>query len=133
MVKRLLARKMTTRRGFTLIELLVVLAILAALLSLTSPRYFGAVDMAKETALRTNLRAMREAIEKFEADNQRLPVALEELASQKYLRGIPQDPLTERIDTWVLVPAPDGIKTGVHDVRSGAQGLAKDGSAYASW
>ena len=123
----------TRVRGFTLIELLVVLAILAALLSITAPRYFGAVDKAKEAALRTNLRVMREAIEKFEIDNQRLPATLVELATFKYLRGIPLDPITDRTDTWIPISAPDGIKAGVHDVRSGAEGLSKDGSAYASW
>ena len=35
------------RRGFTLIELLVVMAIIATLLSIAAPRYFGQVAVAR--------------------------------------------------------------------------------------
>ena len=45
--------------GFTLIELLVVLAIMATLMSIVAPRYFGSVDRAKDAALKTNLRLIR--------------------------------------------------------------------------
>ena len=43
------------RGGFTLIELLVTLSIVALLLALAVPRYFGRVEMAREVALRENL------------------------------------------------------------------------------
>jgi general secretion pathway protein G len=122
-----------TRRGFTLIELLVVMAILATLLTLAAPRYFESVDRAKEAALRTDLRVLREAIDKHRADTGRLPESLEQLAQARYLRAVPVDPLTDRADTWVVVPAPDGMTAGVYDVRSGAPGTARDGTAYGSW
>lgn len=125
---------MTARaRGFTLIELLAVMAILATLLTLAAPRYFEAVDRAKEVALRTDLRLLREAIDKHRADTGRLPESLEQLAQARYLRAVPVDPITDRADTWVVVPPPDGLATGVHDVRSGAPGVARDGTAYAGW
>ncbi len=119
--------------GFTLIELLVVMAILATLLSLVAPRYFDSLERAKETALRTDLRLMREAIDKHRADTGRLPESLESLVQARYLRSLPIDPVTDRADTWILVAPPDGLAPGLHDVRSGAPGAARDGTAYASW
>ncbi|MGM9491326.1 type II secretion system protein [Ideonella sp. YS5] len=125
---------MTGRQGgFTLIELLVVMAILATLLTLAAPRYFASVERSKEVALRTDLRMLREAIDKHRADTGRLPESLEQLAQARYLRTVPVDPLTDRADTWVVVPAPDGVTAGVYDVRSGAPGVARDGTAFGSW
>ena len=49
------------RAGFTLIELLTVLAIIAVLLTLALPRYFGSVDKSKDVVLKENLQQMREA------------------------------------------------------------------------
>jgi general secretion pathway protein G len=119
--------------GFTLIEMLVVMTILAALLSIAAPRYFESLDRAKEVALRTDLRLLREAIDKHRADTGRLPENLLQLVNARYLRAVPADPITERADTWVLVAAPDAATPGVYDVRSGAPGTARDGSTYASW
>ena len=50
--KKFPAHDRTTNKGkgFTLIELLVVLAIIATLLTLVAPRYFGSVDRAKSAA-----------------------------------------------------------------------------------
>lgn len=121
------------QRGFTLIELLVVLAILATLLTLAAPRYFDSLERAKEAALRTDLRLLREAIDKHKSDTGRLPATLQELAQARYLRSVPVDPITDRGDTWVIVPPPDGTTSGVFDVRSGAPGAARDGTAYAGW
>lgn len=124
---------MNTRRGFTLIELLVVMAVIGLLLSLAAPRYFGSVDLAREAALRQDLAVMRDAIDKHFADTGRYPASLEELATRRYLRRVPVDPITERADSWVLVPPADAALGAVYDVSSGAEGTARDGSAYASW
>jgi general secretion pathway protein G len=118
--------------GFTLIELLVVLAILATLLSIAAPRYFESVDRAKETALKTDLRAFRDAIDKHRADTGRLPESLQRLVEGRYLRVIPVDPVTDSAG-WVVIAHPDGTTQGVYDVRSGAQGEARDGTRYDSW
>jgi len=122
-----------SRHGFTLIELLVVLAILAALLALAAPRYFDSLDRANEAALRTDLRILREAIDKYRADTGRLPETLQVLADARYLRAVPVDPVTERTDSWISISAPDGLTPGVYDVRSGALGTARDGTAFSSW
>ncbi|WP_284616244.1 prepilin-type N-terminal cleavage/methylation domain-containing protein [Aquabacterium humicola] len=119
--------------GYTLIELLVVLAILALLLTLAVPRYFHSVDHAKETVLRENLRASREALGKFRADTGRYPDALEELVARKYLTAIPIDPMTDSASSWVLVPPEDGSKGQVADLRSSASGQGRDGRPFQTW
>ena len=121
------------RGGFTLIELLVVMAVIGLLLSLAAPRYFGSVDLAREAALRQDLAVMRDAIDKHFADTGRYPASLEELATRRYLRRVPVDPITESADSWVVVPPADTALGAVYDVSSGASGTARDGSAYASW
>jgi general secretion pathway protein G len=123
---------MVTRRGFTLIELLVVMAIIATLLTIALPRYFGSVDKSKEVTLRQSLNVMRDAIDKFYADNGRYPDKLEELAEKRYIRAVPVDPITDSAATWVPVPSPDpAAKGSVYDVRSGAEGKASDGKPFA--
>lgn len=119
--------------GFTLIELLVTMAIIALLLSLAAPRYFSSVDRAKETVLKENLHQMRDSIDKFYADRGRYPASLEDLVTQKYLRKIPSDPVTDSDGSWVVIPPVDPHKGGVYDVKSSAPGTSRDGSAYASW
>ena len=119
--------------GFTLVELLVVMAIIALLLALAAPRYFGRVEMAKETVLRENLHQMRDATDKFYGDNNRYPNNIDELVTRKYLRRIPPDPITDSEKTWVIVPPSDSQKGGVYDIKSGAPGKGKDGTAYNSW
>ncbi|HET7199891.1 MAG TPA: prepilin-type N-terminal cleavage/methylation domain-containing protein [Burkholderiales bacterium] len=121
------------RSGFTLIELLVVMAIIAVLLTLAVPRYFGSLDRSKEAVLREDLYQMRDAIGKDYGDKGKYPESLEALAAEKYLRKVPVDPLTESASTWVVVAPDDPQKGGVYDVRSGAQGKASDGSVFAEW
>ena len=113
-------------------ELLVVLAAMGLLLSIAAPRYYEHVDRAREVALRHDLAGLREAIDKFYADHARYPKDLNELVTGRYLREVPQDPVTDRVDTWVLVK-PQGQADGVADVHSGAKGLSRDGTSYARW
>ena len=124
---------MVTRRGFTLIELLAVLAIIALLLTIAVPRYFGSVDKAKEAVLKENLFQMRDAIGKYYGDKGKYPESIEALATDKYLRKVPLDPITESAGTWVAVPPEDAQKGGVFDVKSGAPGKASDGTEYSTW
>jgi general secretion pathway protein G len=121
------------RNGFTLIELLVVLAVVATLLTLAVPRYFGSIDKSKEAVLKENLFQLREAISRYHADRGKYPETLDALATDKYLRKVPLDPITESAATWIVIAPADPQKTGVYDVRSGAPGKGADGSEYAQW
>jgi len=121
------------RRGFTLIELLVVMAIVATLLTLAVPRYFSSVDKSKEAVLRENLFQLRDAIGKYYSDRGKYPESIEALATDKYLRKVPLDPITESATTWVVVPPEDPQKGGVFDVKSGAQGKASDNTEFSTW
>ena len=118
------------RRGFTLIELLVVLSIVALLLTLAIPRYFSSIDKSKEAVLRENLNQMREAISRYYADKGKYPESLDALATEKYLRGVPLDPVTESDKTWIIVQPEDPQKGGVYDVKSGANGKTRDGREF---
>jgi general secretion pathway protein G len=121
------------RRGFTLIELLVVLAIIATLLTLAVPRYFSSVDKSKEAVLKENLYQMRDAIGKYYADRGKYPESLQSLATDKYLRSVPLDPVTDSATTRVVLAPEDPQKGGVYDVKSGAPGKALDGSEFSTW
>ncbi len=122
----------TKKTGFTLIELLVVLAIVALLLTIAVPRYFGSLDKSKEAVLKEDLFQMRDAIGKYYGDKGKYPDSLDTLASEKYLRKIPVDPMTDSATTWVPV-APDAERgtDGVADVKSGSDGKTGDGTPYA--
>ena len=117
-----------------MIELVVVMAIIALLVSIAAPRYFRSVERARENVLRQNLSLMRDAIDKFNSDNGRYPETIAELAAKRYIRKVPDDPVTGSEDTWVLVKPPEGSGlSGVYDIKSGAEGTALDGSQYSSW
>ena len=107
-----------------------MLAIIGVLLVLAVPRYFQSVDRSKEAVLKENLHQMREAIQQYYADKGKYPDKLETLADERYLRKVPVDPVTERNDTWVVVPPEDPSKGGVYDVQSGATGKGEDGTPY---
>ena len=132
-------------RGFTLIEMLVVMAIIATLLSIAGPRYFRSTDDAREAALKSDLRTLREAIDHYHADRGSYPEALDDLVEKRYLRAIPVDPITGDAGTWTLIPPPAppqastpaaptrlpaAAPTGIYDVRSGASGTTRDGQPY---
>ena len=119
--------------GFTLIELMVVLAIIALLVSLVAPRYVGGVAKAEEAVLKQDLARMREALDRHYADAGRYPDRIEDLVAKRYLRRIPEDPVTGSSATWIAVPPADPEKGGVYDVRSGAPGAGSDGKPYAQW
>ncbi|WP_418119362.1 type II secretion system protein [Variovorax sp. 350MFTsu5.1] len=123
-------KKAARPAGFTLIELLVVLSIVALLLTVAAPRYFGSIDKSKDQVLQENLRVMRIILDKFHADKGRWPKTLEELVEQRYLHAVPMDPVTESRTSWILLPSQNTEETGIAGIKSGAPGATKDGRLY---
>ena len=124
---------MVNKKGFTLIELLVVLGIIALLLTLAVPRYFPSVDKTKETILGDNLRSTRAIIDQYYGDTGKFPDSLEQLVEKKYLRAVPIDPITEKSDTWIIVPPEDVTRGAIADIKSGAPGNDRSGKPYSEW
>lgn len=120
-------------KGFTMIELMVALAIVATILTLAAPRYFGNIDKTKESVLREDLFVLRDAIDKYYADKNRYPDTLKDLVTEKYLRGIPVDPFTQSSNSWVIIPAEDATLGVVSDVKSSAPNTARDGTWLKDW
>ena len=130
--------KRAQSNGFTLIELLVVLSIIVVLASMGLAQYKNSIVRAGEAVLKQDLFLMRDAIDQYYADKGQYPTSLDALASDGYLRKMPDDPFTKSSSSWVAVPAePDpnnpSASTGVSDVKSGSDATALDGSKYADW
>ena len=119
---------------------LVVLAllVLSVVAIVTIPgRYPVAVQHSKEAVLKTDLQTMRDAIEKYTADNRKPPASLQDLVDANYLRAIPVDPITIRRD-WVVefgdVPlSPNLVAGGIIDVHSSSTKISLEGTRFNTW
>lgn len=120
-------------RGFTLIELLVVMAIIATLLSIATPRYFHSIEKSKEAVLRQDLGTLRDALDKYHADTGKYPATLDDLVTKKYIRAIPEDPVAGNTTSWLTVAPDNPAKGGIYDIKSGAPGSGRNGTAYSEW
>lgn len=125
--------------GFTLLEMMIVIAIIMILVGIAAVRYDRSVKRAKEAALKSDLKTMRQAIEQYTLDKQSPPQSLEDLVSGqfKYLREIPVDPITQMKD-WQpvyedVVLTPEQTTSGITDVRSASAQVSLEGTAYNTW
>ncbi len=126
------------RKGFTLIEMMIVMAIIVILIAVAVPFYQKAIIRAKESVLHNNLSAMRNSIDAYAFDKQKAPHDLQDLVTDGYLRDVPQDPMTQRRDTWKVImedagQAVSSSDPGIFDVRSGSDKKSLDGSSYSDW
>ena len=133
---RIPARQAASRggAGFTLIELLTVMTIIIVLASVGLAVYGNSVRNAREAALKTDLNEMRRAIDAYYADKQKYPPSLEDLVTEKYLRRIEKDPITNAADWQTTTsdrdPANPSAEPGIADVKSNASGTSIDGTPY---
>jgi general secretion pathway protein G len=146
--------------GFTFVELIAAITIILILTSLALPLARVQVQRTREVELRRALRQMREAIDRYKdfsdrgmiplkADTFGYPPDLKTLvegvplkgtatAKYKFLRRIPEDPMTGSTD-WGLRSMQDDLDSrswggqNVFDVYSKSQGTALDGTQYADW
>ena len=123
--------------GFTLAEMLIVIFLVVIMAGIATIGYGTAITRSREAVLKEDLFRMRDAIDQYFADRTEYPASLDMLVTERYLRIIPDDPFTESSTTWQTVMADydpaNPLSQGIYDVRSGAEGLALDGSPYAEW
>lgn len=111
-----LAPALRLGRGFTLIELLAVLAIVSLLLTIAAPRFIGTLEAGAQKVQAQNLSTLRDAIDKFYADRNVYPTALEDLVKAGYLRSIPVDPVSGSASWRIQQPPGSSGAAGVYDV-----------------
>lgn len=70
------------RRAFTLVELLIVIIIIAVLAAIAIPKFANSSGRSKDSALRSNIKIARSAIEAFRADTGLPPVSLVDLTKE---------------------------------------------------
>lgn len=133
------------QHGFTIIELIIVVALIGILAAMAMPMLKDQPTRAKEAVLKTNLRTLRDVLDQYKGAKGHYPTSLEALVSEKYMREIPNDPMTRAAD-WDLVyeelgsedpwsetgQAEDG-QPGIWDVRSSSDRLSLDGTPYSEW
>ena len=120
--------------GFTLIELMTVMVIIVVLASAGIAIYGNSVKNSRDAVLKYNLSEMRKAIDAYYADKQKYPATLEDLVTEKYIRAVPVDPITNMPD-WQTTqserdPSNPSAEPGISDVKSNASGTAVDGRPY---
>ena len=125
-------------RGFTLIELMIVIFLILILMGVATVNYQQSILHARESVLRQDLTAIRNAIDAYTLDKQKAPQSLQDLVSANYLKEVPEDPMTKSRDTWETVMedslmSVDQQQPGISDVHSGSQQTGSDGSAYNTW
>ena len=131
-------RSGSDRLGFTLIELLIVISIFSILIGIAAVKYDQIVQHSKEAVLKTDLRAMRDAIDHYTLDKQAAPQSVEDLQQAGYLREVPKDPMTQAKD-WVpqfdsVVLSPEQTSTGMVDVHSNSNRVSPfEHTPYNEW
>lgn len=153
----MLRRSRWNQRGLTLIELITAITILAILSVAVIPVARTTIKRERERRLRYALWEMRDAIDRYKdlADRggfqiklgtEGYPPDLETLVNGvdvqgkkiKFLRRIPQDPMTKTTD-WGLRSMQDDPTSqsfggqNVFDVYTKSQDTALDGTKYVEW
>lgn len=134
-----MAARIRGAAGFTLIEILIVMVIITILAGISVSIYSNSVLSAKEAVLREDLRQMRDAIDRYYADKNTWPPDLEALVQNKYIRAVPEDPMTGSASTWRTTygepdPSNPSAEPGISDVHSGSDQVSPlAGTPYSEW
>ena len=125
--------------GFTLIEVLVVMVIITILAGMSIGIYNNSVLRARESSLKQDLFVMREAMDRYYADKNKWPASLQTLVDEKYIRAVPEDPMTNSAATWQTEygepdPTNPSAEPGISDVKSGSDQVSPlTGTPYSEW
>ena len=123
--------------GFTFIEMVIVIVMLGILVGIAIPIYDSQVRATREAVLENNLAVLRERLDQFKADRNKYPNSLQELVDGRYLRTIPEDPMTGSSE-WGEVftefdPNEPDAQPGVYDIHSQSADLGSNGIPYSEW
>ncbi len=130
--------------GFTLVELLVVIVVLAVLAAIVLPKFMNSSARSKESALKSDMKLIRNAVSLFQADTGKYPKTLADLAETDktlvktadgntvtaadwhgpYLESVINDPISGTAFNY-------DNTTG--KVTSSATGNGLDATAYSTW
>jgi general secretion pathway protein G len=118
---------------------MVVMAIILILLGMAAVRYQRSILNAREAVLKTDLRAINDAIEHYTMDKLAAPQSLNDLLGT-YLHGkeLPIDPITQKAD-WVPVTddvylSPDQTSSGITGVHSASGAISPTtNTPYSQW
>lgn len=139
-----------SKRGFTLIELLVVVVVLAVLAAVVLPKFANSSQRSKESALKADLKMIRNAVQLYKNDTGAYPKLLSDLAGTSaaaqgldaggtaqaitagdwrgpYVESLPNDPVSGSAFTYTTT------SPGVGNVKSSATGNDSSGVAFSSY
>lgn len=125
----------TGNKGFTLVEILIAIVIIGIITTGVRPAYQSIVKRAKESSLKKNLYTLRDAIDMYSVDHRdennlpMYPNSLIDMVEEKYIRYIPEDPMTGN-ENWITIPFDSG---GIYDVRSSSDEVGTNEKPYSRW
>ncbi len=123
--------------GFTFLEMVMVIILLGILIAIAVPVYQAQILVSKESVLKHNLAVIRERPDQYKADRGTYPTAVQELVDRRYLREIPEDPMTDN-NLWEEIyedynPEEPEAELGIYDVRSFSTRTSMNGEPYSDW